>query len=195
MAQKPWLRPCFALVLLLVALTAAACASGEPATPRPRLQTGIALFSTSFAQNERMPIRYTCDSVDYSPPLSWDNVPEGTATFVLVTEDLDASRGTWTHWVLYNIPGRTRLLPEGIAKREQVQGTGAQGLTDFNRVGYWGPCPPRDGKVHHYEFTLYALDDELQLEPDVSKRKLLQAASSHTLAQGTLVGTYSRDAR
>jgi len=109
----------------------------------------------------------------------------------LIADDPDAPTGTWVHWVIYRIPGSATGLPENVPGSEMVSGGARQGLNDFRRVGYGGPCPP-PGKPHRYFFTLYALDIELDLKPRATKAELLQAIQGHVLAEGSLMGTFGR---
>ncbi len=117
-----------------------------------------------------------------------------TKSFALLCDDPDAPVGTFTHWVLYGVPANTSALAEGIAKSDTivVLGGAKQGMNDFGRIGWGGPCPPRGHGVHHYHFTLYALDTELVLPPRATRRRLEDAMEGHVLAQAKLVGTYER---
>ena len=147
--------------------------------------------SPVFQNQENIPAKYTCDGVDISPPLGWAASPEKTQSFALISDDPDAPIGTWVHWVVYNIPRETNGLTEGISKDETLPDGIRQGMTDFRRVGYGGPCPPR-GKPHRYFFKLYALDSALDLPAKASKTDLLMAMNGHVLAQAELVGLYQR---
>jgi len=99
-------------------------------------------LTSVFEPDGRIPPRHTCDGQDESPPLSWSDVPEKVKSYVLIVDDPDAPGGTFVHWVLYDVPARARGLPRGIPPRESVADAGTQGLNDFGRVGYGGPCPP-----------------------------------------------------
>ncbi|MDK2383686.1 MAG: YbhB/YbcL family Raf kinase inhibitor-like protein [Candidatus Korarchaeota archaeon] len=143
-----------------------------------------------FANGERIPIKYTCDGEDISPPLSWEGQPEGVVSYVLIVEDPDAPIGTFTHWVMYNIPGKLTSLPEGVPKQKETE-LGMQGINDFRRVGYGGPCPP-PGKPHRYFFKLYALESTLDLPPGARKRDVIEAMEGHVLAQSQIMGIYGR---
>lgn len=145
----------------------------------------IQISSSAFAHNELIPKRYTCDGEDVSPELSWQNVPEGTKSLVLIVDDPDAPIGTFVHWVLFNLPGNLNGLKEG------VKGIGVEGVNDFRRSGYGGPCPPR-GSTHRYFFKLYALDTTLSLTAGVKKADVEKAMQGHILAQGELIGRYGR---
>ena len=151
---------------------------------------GMELKSSAFKHMEKIPSKYTCDGPDISPPLSWSGVPSGTKSLVIIVDDPDAPMGTWVHWLVYNIPPEMEGLPENFPKvRETEQGI-RQGITDFGRVGYGGPCPPSG--THRYFFKLYALDTTLNLPPGATKKQLLKAMEGHILAKAELVGLYSR---
>jgi len=147
--------------------------------------------SPAFQTNGKIPQKYTCDGTDVSPPLVWSGAPEGTKSFALICDDPDAPVGTWVHWVIYDLPPDRRELPEAVPKTERLANGAKQGMTDFRRVGYGGPCPP-PGKPHRYFFKLYALDTPLDLPPKATKADLLMAVNGHVLAQAELVGLYQR---
>jgi Raf kinase inhibitor-like YbhB/YbcL family protein len=149
------------------------------------------LTSMAFADGEPIPMRYTCDGADVSPPLQWSEVAPGTKSFALICDDPDAPVGTWVHWVIYGLPATTRELPEMVAATETLPDGAKQGLNDFRRVGYGGPCPP-PGRPHRYFFKLYALDAGLALNARASKPDLLRAMAGHILAEAQLMGTYQR---
>lgn len=149
------------------------------------------LRSSAFQQNQRIPKKYTCEGLDISVPLNWVEVPGGTLAFALIADDPDAPGGTWVHWVIYDLPSDLTHLSEAVPGKDQVEGGGKQGINDFRRVGYGGPCPP-PGPVHRYFFKLYALDRTTVLPARATKRQLLEAMKGHILAEAQLVGTYSR---
>jgi len=149
------------------------------------------LSSAAFAPGQPIPTPYTCDGRDLSPPLKWGKVPPETQSLALIADDPDAPRGTWVHWVLYGIPSTVTELPEGVPPDKVVLDGVKQGLNDFQRMDYGGPCPPR-GKPHRYFFKLYALDCELDLKPGATKPQLLQTMEGHILAKGELMGRYQR---
>jgi hypothetical protein len=154
-----------------------------------------------------MPAKFSCEGEDASPALKWAGPPAGTKSFALIADDPDAPGGTWMHWVAYNISGDAHGLPENVIRADTFAyvdyevTTGAttttvggnQGMNDFGRVGYGGPCPPRGHGVHHYHFRLYALDTELKLVAGLKRHQLDAAMKGHILAQTELVGTYQRD--
>lgn len=152
------------------------------------------LTSKSFVDQGDIPKKYTCDSKNISPELAWSDVPEGAKSFVLIVDDPDAPdpanpRMTWVHWILYNIPVTAVSLPEGVLKEDLPEGI-LEGLNDWKKTGYGGPCPPI-GK-HRYFHKLYALDIVL---PDLglpTKAKLEEAIEGHVLSQTGIVGLYQR---
>ena len=147
--------------------------------------------SPAFQSGKTIPTKYTCDAEDASPELKWSGTPKDTKSFALISDDPDAPMGTWVHWVIYDLLPTLTGLPEGVPKTEKLQNGAKQGITDFKRVGYGGPCPP-PGKPHRYYFKLYALDSMLNLPPNLIKSDLLRAMRSHILAEAELIGTYKR---
>src|SRR5215831_17431918 len=117
------------------------------------------LKSTAFKANDAIPRNYTCDGSDRSVPLTWTDPPAGTKSLALIADDPDAPRGTWVHWVLYDVPATVKDLPEGLPAEEKLDNGATQGRNDFGKIGYGGPCPP-PGPLHHYHFKLYALGDQ-----------------------------------
>jgi len=176
------------LVLCLPLLGAAAV---EPDSQPKQSPMNIPLTSTAFAEGQPIPEKHTCDARDVSPPLQWSDAPAGTKSLALIVDDPDAPAGTWVHWVLYGLSPDVTALPEGLDKSQYVMRGARQGLNDFKRLGYGGPCPPR-GKPHRYYFKLYALDTEPDLKPGATKPELLQAMEQHILGEGRLMGTYTR---
>lgn len=151
----------------------------------------IKITSTAFADGQPIPAKFTCDGNDVSPPLAWTNAPAATKSFALIADDPDAPMGTWVHWVVYDLSPSTGGLPEAVARTQYITGNAKQGLNDFRRLGYGGPCPP-SGKPHRYFFKLYALDRTLDLEPGATKKDVETAMRGHVLAEGRLMGTYQR---
>lgn len=157
----------------------------------------LTLVSPAFADQGNIPARYTCEGDDASPPLSWSGAPETTRSFVLIVDDPDAPdpaapRMTWVHWVLYNIPASADTLPDAVAPAALPSGTG-QGLNDWGRTGYGGPCPPI-GR-HRYFHKLYALDTILSGLDAPGKDDVVRAMTGHVVAQAKLVGTYQKAGR
>ena len=154
----------------------------------------LMISSTAFAQNGDIPSQYTCEGEDISPPLSWSGVPASSRSLALIVDDPDAPdpaapRMTWVHWVLYNIPPESQSIGEATTSSSLPTGS-LQGINDWKRTGYGGPCPPI-GR-HRYFFKLYALDSPL---PDLNrptKAQLEQAMRGHILGQAELIGTYQK---
>ena len=154
----------------------------------------LEVTSREFRHGDPIPPRHTCDGENLSPSLAWSGVPVETRSFALVCDDPDAPRGTWVHWLLYNLPADTCELGPGIPNDPELPSHARHGTTDFGDVGYGGPCPPA-GKPHRYFFRLHALDTSLNLAPGVDRAELEEAMAGHVLAVGTLMGTYERQAR
>ena len=148
------------------------------------------VLKSVFGNMEEIPVKYTCDGDDVSPPLNWEGQPSGVVSYVLIVDDPDAPGRVFTHWVLYNIPANINSLPENVPKQKETA-YGIQGRNDFGRIGYGGPCPPR-GKPHRYFFKLYAIDTKLSLPPGASKREVENAIKGHVLAQTQIIGLYKR---
>ena len=151
----------------------------------------IEVTSTAFQQGMTIPKQFTGDGEDQSPPLSWSEPPAGTKSIALICDDPDAPRGTWVHWVLFNLPPQTRELMEGVPTTATHSSGAIQGKTDFGSNGYGGPAPPK-GKAHRYFFKLYALSVVVNLSPAATKAELEAAMKGHILDEGELMGTYQR---
>ena len=154
----------------------------------------LTITSRAFAAGGAIPATYTCEGKDVSPPLAWTGAPDGTKSFALIVDDPDAPdpvapRLTWVHWVLYDLPATTDGLPEAMRAEALPAGT-REGVNDWGRTGYGGPCPPV-GR-HRYFHKLYALDSVLSHLKRPSKAALERAMQGHILAQAELVGTYQK---
>lgn len=178
------------VILIVFSMAIAACAGKAPA-PQAESEKTLSLTSTAFQEADKIPARYACDGQDISPPLAWDEPPPRTQAFALIVDDPDAPGGVFTHWILLNIPASARQLAENVPAQERLENGALQGKNDFGSIGYRGPCPPR-GSGHHYRFTIYALDNPLDLEPGASGKQVAEAMEGHVLAQGQLTGTYQR---
>jgi Raf kinase inhibitor-like YbhB/YbcL family protein len=178
------------ILLLLIAFVLTSCAGrSAPAAEIEEAPMTLAITSTAFAQGQPIPAIYSCDGRNTSPPLAWSGVPSGTKSFALIMDDPDAPMGTYVHWVIYNIPSAATGLPEATAKDAKLPDGSVQGPNSSGRTGYAGPCPP--GGTHRYFFKLFALDVTLDI-PRAGKDDLLKVIQDHILAQGELMGTYSR---
>ena len=145
----------------------------------------LKISSPAFGNNEMIPTKYTCDSADLIPPLEIGGVPENAKSLALIVDDPDAPRGTWVHWVVWNIDPKTREIVEG-----SVPKGAKQGMNDFQKLDYGGPCPPSG--THRYFFKLYALDALLNLEKGATKAVLEKAMQGHLLAQTQITGLYQK---
>lgn len=185
------MKKLIALIGGLTLITMLIWVNEKAAKPSVR-ETSMKLSSSSFSYGQSIPSKYTGEGLDISPELQWSNVPEETKSFVLIVDDPDAQSvagKTWVHWILVNIPASTRSLQEGVHVANGI----VQGITDFGRVGYGGPMPPKGHGTHHYFFKLYALDTLLDVAPGISKKNLESAMNGHVLAHAELIGTYERN--
>src|SRR6266508_29431 len=151
----------------------------------------LQLHSDAFMNGDLIPQEYTCDGDDQSPPLSWDELPNGTQSLAIVMHDPDAPDGDFTHWVLFNLPGQDRALEAGVPAEAQLPNGARQGQNDFGRIGYGGPCPP-PGRPHRYVLELTALDAPLDLPASTTRQHVEDAMRGHVFARGELVGGYRR---
>lgn len=143
------------------------------------------ITSSAFQHNQTIPAKYTCDGENISPPLTISEVPEGTQSLLLINDDPDAPAGTWVHWTIWNIDPATAEIAENSVPQGAVEG-----ITSFGSAGYGGPCPPSG--EHRYFFKLYALDTTLDLDSKADKAQLEKVMEGHILAEGELIGLYSR---
>jgi Raf kinase inhibitor-like YbhB/YbcL family protein len=146
----------------------------------------LKIFSPAFENGGKIPQEYTCDGKNVNPPLKIENAPSNAKSLALVFDDIDAPKGTYVHWVIWNIdPGlkemREDSVPEGVV----------QGVSDFKKRNYGGPCPP--GRAHKYIFRIYALDTLLRLNPDSTKKDLEKAMEGHIISRAQLTGFYKRN--
>lgn len=142
----------------------------------------LVITSPVFRPNGLIPAKYTCDGDDINPPLTIDGIPDGAKSLVLIVDDPDAPRGTWDHWIVWNIHPSDRIEENSVP--------GTEGLTDFRKHAYGGPCPPSG--THRYFFKVYALDTLLDLDPNSKKRKVENAIQGHILAKSEIIGLYRR---
>jgi Raf kinase inhibitor-like YbhB/YbcL family protein len=181
------------LVLLLATMAAVYVFSRLPriAANQKAPMSDLYLKTPAFQPGSEIPQQYTCEGEDLSPPMQWGGAPKGTQSFALIAEDPDAPSGTFTHWVLYELPPSVTELPQGLPRTEHVKFGGSQGMNDFGKLGYGGPCPP-PGKPHRYFFKLYALDNMPDVKPGAKKEDLERAMEGHVLAQAEIMGKYQR---
>lgn len=152
------------------------------------------ITSSAFENGDPIPDVYTCEGDDTSPDLSFEDVPDDARSLALIVDDPDAPNKVWVHWLAWNMPADIGELPADVPKSNVVEALEGirQGKTDFDRVGYGGPCPPPGHGTHHYRFTLYALDEHIELEGGTKRDALEERLEGHVLAEATLVGTYER---
>ena len=143
----------------------------------------LSVTSPAFENNKPIPVKYTCDGANINPPLTIEDVPEETKALVLIVDDPDAPMGTFDHWVVWNIPPTTRRIEENTVP-------GTEGISTSRKHAYGGPCPPYG--THRYFFKVYALDTQLDLKSNSSKRDVEKAMKGYILAEGELMGLYSR---
>jgi Raf kinase inhibitor-like YbhB/YbcL family protein len=199
-------------IYVLIFLSVLFCACGERAGApanggnSPTAQTGnvqstparepartqINLTSSAFKDGEAIPKKYACEGENISPPLAWTAAPENAKSFALIVEDPDAPRGTFTHWIIFNLPPNVRELPENVPARAVLDNGAKQGKNDFQKMGYGGACPPSGDKTHRYFFRLYALDATLPLDAKATRAQTQNAIQNHIIAEGQLTGTYKR---
>ncbi|NNM44124.1 MAG: YbhB/YbcL family Raf kinase inhibitor-like protein [Chlamydiae bacterium] len=153
--------------------------------------TNFSLSSPDFNQKDLIPKEYTCVGKNISPKLLWENPPKNTKSFALAIVDPDAPSGDFIHWVIYNIPASANSLVQGVPTESSLENKAMQGLNDFGRIGYGGPCPPKSEK-HSYVFTLYALDTMLSLKPKAAYDDLQKAMEGHILGESELIGYFAK---
>ena len=185
----------FVSLLLVTLFIMAGCAQQTPPEEEALPESDDVSFiitSTAFAEGAEIPVKYTCHGQNVSPPLDWSQGPVGTASFALIMDDPDAA---YTHWVIFNLPPDANGLSEAVPKDDKLASGALQGKIGSGGIGYpigyFGSCPPK-GSLHHYRFTLYALDTSLDLAAGASKEQVLQAMEGHILAQSQLIGVYQR---
>src|SRR5262245_21422043 len=162
-----------AAVTIFIGITSFAAGEGK-----------MKIASSAFRQDGNIPSKFTCDGPDTSPPLQITGIPSNSKTLVLIADDPDAPGGLFTHWLVWNIAPQTNSVAEGSSPK------GVQGTNDFGKSGYRGPCPPPG--IHRYSFRIFALDRELELRPGAKRSEVNAAMKGHVIAQGELVGRYSR---
>jgi len=142
----------------------------------------LKIASDAFGENNFIPAKYSCEDIDVNPPLNIENIPEEAKCLAIIVDDPDARTSTWVHWVAWNIPVTHHIKENNLH--------GVQGVNDFGRQRYNGPCPPKG--THHYYFKIYALDSLLDIPEGSAKAELEKAMSDHIIAFGELIGLYAR---
>jgi len=156
----------------------------------PSREHTMQIHSAAFSDRSPIPVQYTCDGKDISPPLSWTNPPPATRSFVILCDDPDAPGGTWHHWAIYDMPAQERSVGEGASRHPKLF---KQAVNDFKKPGYGGPCPPHEHGLHHYYFRLLALSVEhLALQKNPTCIDVEREARRHMIAEANLVAVYER---
>jgi Raf kinase inhibitor-like YbhB/YbcL family protein len=192
--RMPCLKRILAFAIVLLSCLLVSALLWQPSEPaHGQAHAPFWIRSASFSNGKSIPGRYTCDGANLSPQLQWQPAPAGTKSFAIVMDDPDAPIG-FTHWLVYNIPPGVRELAEGASTQGAMLQGSVEGMNNFGRSGYGGPCPPR-GNPHHYVFRVYALDIRLDLSAGATRKQVDAAMSGHLVAQGQIVGTYQRMGR
>ena len=177
-------------LLVIISVLLCSCRSAHRPVNGGERPMEIKVTSTVFQDGASIQKKYTCDGAGVSPPLAWSGVPTGAKSIAIICEDPDAPRGTFVHWVLFNLPPTVGSLPENLPNQKKLANGAIQGTNDAGRIGYLGPCPPSG--THRYIFKVYALDTILDLQSGATKADLTEAMEGHILAEGQLMGKYSR---
>lgn len=150
----------------------------------------IRVESPAFGHGQKIPEKYTCRGEGASPVIRWETAGDSAESFAVICEDPDAPMGTFTHWVVYDLPPDVHELPERIPNRDKLPSGGTHGINSMHKSGYVGPCPPSG--THRYFFKVFALDIKLDLKPGAGKDQVLKAMQGHVLGEGELMGTYGK---
>jgi Raf kinase inhibitor-like YbhB/YbcL family protein len=165
--------------------------NGNDELPEREGLPDLELSSDAFASGHDIPARYTCDGENISPELTWTAPPDDAQSLVLIVDDPDAPRGTFTHWILFNIPADVLSLTEGAGQADQLPEGALEGMNDYNETRYRGPCPP-EGEEHDYRFTLFAVDSPLDLSDGADRSEVIKEIRDRLVAAGQTTGTYRR---
>jgi Raf kinase inhibitor-like YbhB/YbcL family protein len=198
--------PAAGVAACLILSMSLGCGGRDPLPPEDPNMPTIKLRSSAFTEGDMIPEKFTCDGADHSPPLAWSSVPDSARSLVLICDDPDAPRGTWSHWVAFNLPVQIKALKEAVPSEEMIPKTAMegsppagenlearQGKNDFGKTGYGGPCPPSG--THRYFFRLFALNSKLQLDSSATRADVLKAIQGRIVAEGKLMGKYQRAAK
>ena len=207
--RSVWARamlPVAGVAAFLVLSVSPGCGGRDPLPPEDPNMPTIKLRSSAFTDGGMIPETFTCDGPNHSPPLAWSGVPDSARSLVLICDDPDAPRGTWSHWVAFNLPIQLKGLKEGVPTDEKIpravmEGSppagedleAKQGKNDFGKTGYGGPCPPSG--THRYFFRIYALNSKLKLDSSATRAEVLKGIEGCILAEGRLMGKYERAAK
>jgi Raf kinase inhibitor-like YbhB/YbcL family protein len=174
--------------LIVVVFIMVGC--GDSGTANPKV-AAMKIKSFSFDEGQPIPVESTCDGSDISPQISWGGVPMDCASLALICQDPDAPSGVFTHWIVYDIKPVTPRLLQGQPKKEEIVGEARQGMNDFDKMGWNGPCPPA-GKPHKYVFTVYALDARIGFAKTPKYPDFEKAIKGHVIGKAQMTGTYQK---
>jgi Raf kinase inhibitor-like YbhB/YbcL family protein len=153
--------------------------------------SSLTLSSPAFSDGANIPKAYTCSGSNYSPALKWANAPEGTQSFAIIVQDPDAPFDPFCHWIIYNIPADQTSLSEKASPNGKLPAGALEGINDFGKIGYGGPCPPPN-TPHRYFFKIYALDKMLNIQSSPRKNDLIHAMNGHILGEAQIMGMFGR---
>ena len=177
------------VAIVMLGLLRSDVGSNDIELPPP--SAGFILTCSAFGDGEPIPVEYTCDGEDISPPLAWGEPPAGTRSFALILDDPDAPVGNWTHWIVYQIPLTARSFTPDLRPSSQIDGTVLLfGRNSWGKQTYGGPCPPSG--THHYFFRLYALGTVLDLPDNAKRSELENAMEGHIIGYAELMGTFQK---
>jgi len=183
------------LVVACVVVLTACSKTESPATPvtpdAEKAAMSIKVTSDAFTEGNPIPVEYTCDGSDISPPLAWSGVPANSKSLALICDDPDAPSGTFVHWVVYSIPAGETQLPKSVPSTPTLANGARQGKNGFGTIGYRGPCPPKGGP-HRYFFHIYALDTTIDEAAGAARSSIDRAMKGHIIGEGHVMGTYQR---
>ncbi|SHH45387.1 YbhB/YbcL family Raf kinase inhibitor-like protein [Thermosipho atlanticus] len=151
-------------------------------------------ISTEFDNNDFIPKKYTCDGENINPKIIIQDIPKKAKTLVIICDDSDAPFKTFVHWIIWNIPVKDSyiIVKEGLPKINVLPNNAKQGLNDFGKLGYYGPCPSKHNEIHHYFFKVYAINTKLELDGKITKNILEKAFKNFVVDEGKIVGLYKR---
>jgi len=183
------------VALVLLSVIAIACASDDSKLmefdPESSAIRSIEFSSPAFEDGAPIPIEYTCDGEDKSPPLRWSDVPDGTRSLAIIVDDPDAPGSIFRHWSVYNIPSGTRSLKAAQPTTVAIENSTRQGSNEFGKIGYGGPCPPA-GQEHEYVFFIYSLIEHLDIEDSADPKQVSEAIRGKVIGIGSFSGMYAR---
>ncbi len=180
------------LMAIAAAVVVVACGGGGSGRDLPLPERTLAVSSAAFEDGSSIPVEFTCEGADRSPPLAWESGPPGTAAYAVVVDDPDAPGGIFVHWTVWNLPPSDTSLPAGASSSGTLPPAVREGRNDFGRNGWAGPCPPKGDEPHRYRFRVYALREPLDVPSGAEPGRVLGALEGKVLAWGELIGLFGR---